>query len=98
MENKLYKSPTIAKLETSKHKYGIFNEGEIKATLTLAKNSYKYNEKIYFIMEIDCSKLSISVSGVLLSLNINLNSNTTPGEKNDDNLKSIELYTKKLEL
>ena len=37
MENKLYKSPTIAKLETSKHKYGIFNEGEIKATLTLAK-------------------------------------------------------------
>ena len=49
-------------------------------------------------MEIDCSKLSISVSGVLLSLNINLNSNTTPGEKNDDNLKSIELYTKKLEL
>ena len=40
MENKLYKSPTIAKLETSKHKYGIFNDGEIKATLTLAKNSY----------------------------------------------------------
>ena len=49
-------------------------------------------------MEINSSKLSISVSGVLLSLNINLNSNTTPGEKNDDNLKSIELYTKKLEL
>ena len=32
-------------------------------------------------MEIDCSKLSISVSGVLLSLNINLNSNTTPLKK-----------------
>ena len=83
MENKLYKSPTIAKLEMSKHKYkyGIFNDGEIKEILTLAKNSYKYNEKIYFIMELDCSKLSISVSGVLLSLNINLNSNTTPLKK-----------------
>ena len=44
LENKLYKSPTIAKLETSKHKYAIFNKGEIKATLTLAKNSFKYNE------------------------------------------------------
>ena len=71
LENKLYKSPTIAKLETSKHKYAIFNKGEIKASLTLAKNSFKYNENIYFIMEIDCTKLSISVSGVLLSLNIN---------------------------
>ena len=83
MENKLYKSPTIAKLEMSNHKYGIFNEGEIKASLTLPKNSFKYNENIYFIMEIDCSKLSISISGVRLSINVNL--------------KSIELYTKKLE-
>ena len=97
MENKLYKFPTIAKLEMLKHKYGIFNNGEIKEILTLAKNSYKYNEKIYFIMEINSSKLSISVSGMILSLNINLNFNTTPDEKNDDNLKSIELYTKKLE-
>ena len=98
LENKLYKSPTIAKLETSKHKYAIFNKGEIKASLTLAKNSFKYNENIYFIMEIDCTKLSISVSGVLLSINVNLNSNTTPGDEKDNNLKSIEICTKKIEL
>ena len=89
LENKLYQSPIIAKLETSKHKYAIFNKGEIKASLTLPKNSFKYNENIYFIMEIDCSKLSISISGVRLSINVNLKSNLTPGEKNDNNSKSI---------
>ena len=97
LENKLYQSPIIAKLETSKHKYAIFNKGEIKASLTLPKNSFKYNENIYFIMEIDCSKLSISISGVRLSINVNLKSNLTPGDKNDNNSKSIEIITKKLE-
>ena len=97
LENKLYQSPIIAKLETSKHKYAIFNKGEIKASLTLPKNSFKYNENIYFIMEIDCSKLSISISGVRLSINVNLKSSLTPGDKNDNNSKSIEIITKKLE-
>ena len=94
-ENKLYKSPVISKLETSKHKYAIFNMGEIKATLTLPKNSFKYNENIYFIIEIDCSKLSISINGVIVSLNVKLKTNETPTDK-DNNKKSIEIISKKI--
>ena len=100
-ENKLYKSPVIGKLETSKHKYAIFNMGQIKASLTLPKNSYKYKETLYFIMEIDCSKLSIDVSGVNISLNVHLKTiGNTPTGKNDNNnnLKSIEIAKKKIDV
>ena len=97
-ENKLYKSPVIAKLETSKHKYAIFNMGEIKATLTLPKNSFKYDETIYFIMEIDSSKLSIDITGVKITINVYLKSNTTPTGKDDNNNKSIEIIMKKVTL
>ena len=96
-ENKLYKSPIISKLETSKHKYAIFNMGEIKATLTLPKNAYKYNEAIYFIMEIDCSKLSIDINGVKISLNVTLKNNDTPnGIDDNNNKKPIEIIMKKI--
>ena len=98
-ENKLYKSPIVSKLETSKHKYAIFNMGEIKASLTLPKNSFKYNENIYFIMEIDCTKLTIEITSVKISINVNLktNNSTTPG-KNDNNTKPIEINMKKIEV
>ena len=95
-ENKLYKSPSITKLETSKHKYAIFNMGEIKAIMTLPKNSFKYSETIYFIIEIDCSKLSIYVNGVIVSLNVKLKTNETPTGKDDSNKKSIEIISKKI--
>ena len=73
--------------------------GEIKASLTLPKNSFKYNENIYFIMEIDCTKLTIEITSVKISINVNLktNNNTTPG-KNDNNTKPIEINMKKIEV
>ena len=98
LENKLYKSPSIAKLETSKHKYAIFNMGNIKATLTLPKNSFKYSETIYFIMEMDCSKLSIDINGVKVTINAYLKTNSTPTGKDDTNNKSIEIIMKKISL
>ena len=97
-ENKLYKSPVISKLETSKHKYAIFNMGEIKASLTLPKNSFKYSETIYFIMEMDCSKLSIDINGVKVTINAYLKTNSTPTGKDDTNNKSIEIIMKKVSL
>ena len=97
-ENKLYKSPVISKLETSKHKYAIFNMGEIKASLTLPKNSYKYSETIYFIMEMDCSKLSIDINGVKVTINVYLKTNSTPTGKDDINNKSIEIIMKNVSL
>ena len=71
--------------------------GEIKATLTLPKNAYKYNEAIYFIMEIDCSKLSIDINGVKISLNVTLKNNDTPnGIDDNNNKKPIEIIMKKI--
>ena len=95
-ENKLYKSPVVAKLETSKHKYAVFNMGEIKATLTLPKNSFKYNETLYFIVEIDSSKLSIDINSIKVSLNVSLRSSETPNGKDVNVKKSIEIVTKKI--
>ena len=75
--------------------------GQIKASLTLPKNSYKYKETLYFIMEIDCSKLSIDVSGVNISLNVHLktigNTQTGKNDNNNNNLKSIEIAKKKIQ-
>ena len=68
----------VSKLETSKHKYAVFNMGEIKATLTLPKNSFKYNETLYFIVEIDSSELSIDIIDIKDSLNVSLRSSETP--------------------
>jgi len=95
-ENKLYKAPIVTKLETSKHKYAVFNMGNIKATLTLPKNSFKYNETIYFIMEIDSSKLSIEINGIKVSLIVNIKSIDSTNGKDAINKKSIEIISKNI--
>jgi hypothetical protein len=96
IENKLYKAPIITKLETSKHKYAVFNMGDLKATLTLPKNSFKYNETIYFIMEIDSSKLSIEINGIKVSLIVNIESIDSTNGKDAINKKSIEIISKNI--
>ena len=58
----------------------------------------KRNETIYFIIEIDCSKLSIYVNGVIVSLNVKLKTNETPTGKDDSNKKSIEIISKKIQV
>ena len=96
LENKLYKTPIISKLETSKHKYAVFNMGEIKATMTLSKNSFKYNETIYFIVEIDASKLTIEINGIKVSLIVNLKTRESNNSKDININKSIEIITKNI--
>ena len=97
LENKLYKSPIVGTLQTSKHKYALFNMGEIKASLTLPKNSFKYDEVIYFILEIDSSKLSININSVKVSLYVNLKLNETPGgNTNNNGSNKVEIIAKKI--
>ena len=98
LENKLYKTPIISKLETSKHKYAVFNMGEIKATMTLSKNSFKYNETIYFIVEIDTSKLTIEINGIKVSLIVNLKTRESNNSKDININKSIEIITKNIKV
>ena len=98
LENKLYKTPIISKLETSKHKYAVFNMGEIKATMTLSKNSFKYNETIYFIVEIDASKLTIEINGIKVSLIVNLKTRESNNSKDVNINKSIEIITKNIKV
>ena len=98
LENKLYKTPIISKLETSKHKYAVFNMGEIKATMTLSKNSFKYNETIYFIVEIDASKLTIEINGIKVSLIVNLKTRESNNSKDININKSIEIITKNIKV
>ena len=99
LENKLYKSPIVGSLQTSKHKYALFNMGEIKASFTLPKNCFKYDENIYFILEIDSSKLSININSVKISLDVYFKLNETPGNNennNNNNLNKIEINSKKI--
>ena len=98
LENKLYKTPLVSKLETSKHKYAVFNMGEIKATMTLSKNSFKYNETIYFIVEIDASKLTIEINGIKVSLIVNLKTRESNNNKDININKSIEIITKNIKV
>lgn len=98
LENKLYKTPIISKLETSKHKYAVFNMGEIKATMTLSKNSFKYNETIYFIVEIDASKLTIEINSIKVSLIVNLKTRESNNSKDININKSIEIITKNIKV
>ena len=98
LENKLYKTPIISKLETSKHKYAVFNMGEIKATMTLSKNSFKYNETIYFIVEIDASKLTIEINSIKVSLIVNLKTRESNNSKDVNINKSIEIITKNIKV
>ena len=97
-ENKLYKTPIISKLETSKHKYAVFNMGEIKATMTLSKNSFKYSETIYFIVEIDASKLTIEINGIKVSLIVNLKTREMNNSKDININKSFEIITKNIKV
>lgn len=68
--NKLYKSPVICKLETSKHTYAIFNKGSFSASIKLPKNRFAYDEIVPFLIDLNCSELSIDIKSIQVSLNL----------------------------
>ena len=66
--NELYKAPVETSIRTGKHKYAIFYMGEVSATLKLFKNAYPYNEGVPFIIDIDCTTLTIRIQRVIMSI------------------------------
>ena len=96
--NKLFKSPAICTEEMSKHQYAIFSKGSFTASIKLARNSFRYDEIIPFIVEIDCSKLSIGVKSIIVSLNV---SQIIKDDLNQSEIKSKkvkEIVSKNIEL
>ena len=66
--NELYKAPVETSIREGKHKYAIFYMGEVSAKLKLFKNAYSYNEGIPFILDLDCSTLTIKIQKVYISI------------------------------
>ena len=85
LENNLYKSPAEYTRKVTKHQYAIFNKGSFTATIKLPKNSFKYDEVIPFVIEIDCSELTIRVKSIKVSLNV-----MQTVKVNDDKEKNIQ--------
>ena len=79
--NELFKAPAEASIRTSKHKYAIFYMGEISATLKLFKNAFSYNEAIPFIIDIDCSNLTIKIQKVYISIILIIKKNSKSDHK-----------------
>ena len=62
--NGLLKSPVIINKEITKHKYIFFNYGSFKLSIVLPKNIFTYDENIPFLIDINCSDLSINIIGI----------------------------------
>ena len=68
LENKLFKTP----IECSKEilKKGMLSKWLFNMTIKLPKNTFKYDENVPFIVEIDCSKLTVNIKSIKVSINI----------------------------
>ena len=55
--------------------------GEISATLKLFKNAFSYNEAIPFIIDIDCSNLTIKIQKVYISIILIIKKNSKSDHK-----------------
>lgn len=98
LENKLYKSPAVCTREVSKHQYAILNKGSFIASITLPKNSFKYDEIIPFKLEIDCSNLTIQVKTIKVSLNVTQTIKNNKNKKENKSLITKELESKVIPL
>ena len=88
--NGLLKAPCCHYLKTTKYKYAFFNYGSFNSTITLSKNIFAYNEAIPFVIDIECSQLSIDIR----ELNITLYRKTRNNYSNDHTKKRSERNTK----
>ena len=97
LENNLYKSPAEYTSKITKHQYAIFNKGFFNVTIKLPKNSFKYDEVIPFLIEIDCTGLNIQVKSIKVSLNV---MQTIKDNKDEENniQKMKELANKNITL
>jgi hypothetical protein len=77
--NGLLKTPCNYHLQTTKHKYLFFKYGSFKSTITLTKNIFTYDEDIPFMIDIECTNLSLPIK----SINAKLYRTTKKNYSND---------------
>ena len=68
--NGLLQQPAVCFKETTKHKLFV-SQGSFTCSLKLPRNSFTYDEMIPFEIDIDCSKLSLTIKGIRISINRN---------------------------
>ena len=66
--NGLLKAPCNYHLQTTKYKYLFFNYGSFNSTITLSKNIFTYDEVIPFMVDIECTNLSIPLKNINATL------------------------------
>lgn len=96
--NGLVESPVIIKKEISKHHLVYLNSGSFEFTITLPKNFYSYDEKIPFIMDIECANLSFQIRSIKVSLYRILKYNRSKNHKIYRNTEEEELENKTIYL
>ncbi len=95
--NQLLKTPAVCFKETTKHKLFV-SQGSFTCTLKLPKNAFAYDEMIPFEVDIDCSKLSINVKGIKLTINRNNKKNHKHNHSEPRSESKSEVVTKKIPL
>ena len=96
--NGLLKAPIIYYKEITKYKYAFFNYGSFKATATLPKNIFSYNEKIPFLIDIECPKLLITIKSLKICIYRNEKKNYRINHKTKRSERKIEIISKSIPL
>ena len=74
--NELYKSPVEVSFNRVKHKYAIFNIGNINAIAKLEKNVFCYDEVVPIQIDINCPNLKMKIQKVHISIYLTMSRNS----------------------
>ena len=96
--NGLLQQPSVCYKEVKKHKL-LVSKGSFKATLKLPINSFSYDEMIPFDVDIDCTKLSMDIKGIKVTINRNQKRNfkRNHNEARSENKSEIASKTIKID-
>lgn len=96
--NGLLKSPVLCYKEETKYKYILFNYGSFSATVQIPKNIFEYNENIPFIIDIDCTKLSLTIKSIRVCIKRNERKNYLRDFRQKRSEKETEIVSKTIPL
>ena len=96
--NGLLKAPAIFYKEETKHKFIFFNNGTFYAKANLIKNIFAYNENIPFLIDIDCTKLSLRIKSLRVCIKRRERKNYLSDCRKVRSEKETEIVSKTIDL
>ena len=96
--NGLLKAPAEYNINTTKYKYGFFDNGELSAKIIIPKNIFCYNENISFVIDIDCSKLTIQIKSIKICIQRRERKNNQKNHAEIREEKKTEIMNKIIDL